>query len=220
MELPHRIGAGVFALSLANDTWDFPDQLFQKMKQVGPYNAIAYYDPISALFGCFLAHYSNIPSIWSKFNGSVIGSVVATNTQNVISTATTKDPLGANKDEIGLQLKDKKASTKGMGNIIHIAQDVDAETIILNLYFNSSRLRFYAGPIQELLKSVYRYAALKTFSNGFDFRNRCFIKPVDPVEFDEDRLAKEIQKHLRKCKKLNLIGDQVFERTLPLGYLK
>lgn len=220
LELPHRIGAGVFALSLANDEWDFPEMLFNKMKEVGPYNAIAYFDPVSALFGCFLAHYSNIPSIWSRFNGAVIGGVVATNTQNVISTATTKDPLGANKDEIGLLLKDKKASTKGMGNIIHIAQDVDAETVVMNLYFNSTRLRFYDQPIQDLLKSLYRYAALKTFSNGFDLRNRCFLKPVDPVDFDEEKLSRDLQKHIKKCKKLNLINGTCLERTLPLSYIK
>ena len=220
LELPHRLGAGVFALSLANDSWNLPEQLMLKMKSVGPYNAVAYFDPISALFGCFLAHYSNIPSIWSRFNGAVIGGVVATNTQNVISTSTTIDPLGSNKEEIGLQLKDKKASTKGMGNLIHIGQDVDAETIVMHLYFNSTRLRFYEQPVQDLLKSIYRYASLKTFSNGFDFRNRCFLKPVDPVEFDEDKLSKDIQKNIRRCKKLGLISETVLERTLPLSYLK
>ena len=191
------------------------------MNERGPYNAIAYFDPISALFGCFLSHYPNIPSRWSRITGSVIGGCIASHTQQVISAATTKDPLGANSEEIGFLDGDKtKASSLGMGNIVHLQQDISADSIELKLFLTQSRLKFYEPDVQDLLVHLYQYSVLKTFSDGFDFRNRCFLKPVDEVIFDEKNMHKLIQNKIKTCKKADLINDEVLIRTLPLGYIK
>ena len=222
-ELPHRIGSGVFAINHPRSKeWNFENQLLEKMKEVGPYNAIAFYDPISALLGSFLSHYKTIPSQWSKFTGAVVGGCVAINTQPVISAGVTRDPLGANKENhFLLDASEKgKASSAGLGNIIHLENDIDAEHIILHLYLNQSRLKFYKPEIRKLLTTIYQYGALTLMSDGIDFRNRCFLKPIGEVEFDRDKLAKELKKQINECRKKGLINNEPLIRTLPIAYNK
>tara|TARA_B100001059_G_scaffold194122_1_gene198128 strand:+ start:75 stop:1058 length:984 start_codon:yes stop_codon:yes gene_type:complete len=222
-ELPHRIGSGVFAINQSRgDNWDFERLLLEKMKEVGPYNAIAFYDPISAILGSFLSHYKSIPSQWSKVTGAVIGGCVAINTQPVISAGVTQDPLGANKEEhLVLDASEKgKASSAGLGNIIHLENDIDAEHILLHLYLNQSRLKFYKPEIRKLLTTIYQYGALNLMSDGIDFRNRCYLKPLKEVEFDRDKLAKEIKKQINECRKKELISIEPLTRTLPIAYNK
>lgn len=222
-ELPHRIGSGVFAIKHSKSPdWNFNELLLEKMKEVGPYNAVAYYDPISALLGSFLSHYKNIPSQWSKFTGAVVGGCVAVNTQPVIATGVTKDPLGANKDDhFAIDNNDKgKASAQGLGNIIHLDNDFDAESIVLNLYLNQPRLRFFAQEMQELLTSIYTYGALKMLDSGIDFRNRCFVRSTTPVKFDEKKLTSDIQNKIEVCKKAGLLNDSPLIRTLPISFIK
>ena len=220
LELPHRIGSGVFALSQKGSVWDFPDQLLEKMEEVGPYNAVAFFDPISALFGCFLSHYSNIPSTWSKFTGAVTGGVMGIASEQVIASAITRDPMGANGDEVGVLMEKGRVSHIGMGNVIHLSNDVDCERVELNLYLNKARLKFYDKEIQNLLINIYKYASLKCMSNGFDFRNRCFIKPITEVEFEEKKLAKAIQSSLNKCRKKRLISESSQLRVLNIAGIK
>lgn len=222
-ELPHRIGSGVFAINHpSSKEWNFESQLLEKMKEVGPYNAIAFYDPISALLGSFLSHYKSIPSQWSKVTGAVVGGCVAINTQPVISAGVTKDPLGANReDHFLLDDGEKgKASSQGLGNIIHLESDVEAEHILLHLYLNQSRLKFYKPEIRKLLTTIYQYGALTLMSDGIDFRNRCYLKPIDKVEFDRDKLAKEMKKQINDCRKKGLINNEPLIRKLPISYQK
>ena len=222
-ELPHRIGSGVFAIQHpSSKEWNFENQLLEKMKEVGPFNAVAYFDPISALLGSFLSHYKSIPSQWSKVTGSVVGGCVAINSQPVISAGVTKDPLGANReDHLILNTSEKgKASSAGLGNIIHLDSDVDSEHILLHLYLNQSRLKFYKPEIRKLLTTIYQYGALTLMSDGIDFRNRCYLKPINEVEFNRDKLAKEMKKQISECRKKELINNEPIIRTLPIAYNK
>lgn len=222
-ELPHRIGSGVFAIQHpSSKEWNFENQLLEKMREVGPFNAVAYFDPISALLGSFLSHYKSIPSQWSKITGSVVGSCVAINTQPVISAGVTKDPLGANRDEHFIldETEKGKASAQGLGNIIHLESDIDAEHILLHFYLNQSRLKFYKPEIRKLLTTIYQYGALNLMSDGIDFRNRCYLKPIEDIEFDRDKLAKELKEQVNECRKKGLINNQPLIRKLPIAYQK
>ena len=222
-ELPHRIGSGVFALKHSkSEDWNFSEDLFEKMKEVGPYNAVAYFDPISALLGSFLSHYKNIPSQWSKFTGGVVGGCTAINTQQVVSAGVTKDPLGSNKEEhLFIDSPEKgKASVQGLGNIIHLDNDVDCESIQLNLFLNQPRLRFYDPKIRELLILLYKFGALKLLHDGIDLRNRCFLRSSLDVRFDEKKLYSQIQKSIRDCLKAGLLNNQPLIRSLPVSYFK
>ena len=222
-ELPHRIGSGVFALNNGNTKeWEFENQLLEKMREVGPYNAIAFYDPISALLGSFLSHYKSIPSQWSKVTGAVIGGCTAVNTQPVISAGVTKDPLGTSKDDhflLSPSIKGK-ASSQGLGNIIHLESDVDAEEIKLNLYLNQARLKFYKPEVRQLLTTIYKFGTLTLMSEGIDFRNRCYLKPTEEVQFDREKLGKELKKQIGECRKKGLINNEPLIRKLPLAYQK
>ena len=221
-ELPHRVGSGVFAIKHSRSTeWNFEEVLYDEMKKRGPYNAIAYFDPISALLGSFLSHYKSIPSQFSKFTGAVVGGCVASGTQPVISSGVTKDPLGSNREEhLFLENEKGKASAAGLGNIIHLESGVDAEEITLNLYLNQQRLRFYTKEIQDLLVLIYKYGALKTLSQGFDFRNSCFLKTITEVEFDESKLIKQIQQSIKIAKKAGHLNNEPLIRKLPTSYFK
>jgi len=190
------------------------------MEQVGPYNAVAFFDPISALFGCFLSHYSNIPTTWSKFTGAVTGGLMGVASEQVIAAAVTRDPMGSNGDELGVVMERGKVSHIGMGNVIHLTNDVDCERVELNLFLNKSRLKFYEKEIQTLLINIYKYSSLKCMSGGFDFRNRCFIKPITEVEFDEKKSAKAIQSSLSKCRKKRLISESSQLRVLNIAGMK
>ena len=222
-ELPHRAGSGVFAIQHpSSKEWNFESLLLEKMKEVGPFNAVAYYDPISALLGSFLSHYKSIPSQWSKFTGAVTSGCVAINTQPVISAGVTKDPLGANReDHLILNESEKgKASSQGLGNIIHLESDIDAEHILLHLYLNQSRLKFYKPEIRKLLTTIYQFGALTLMSDGIDFRNRCYLKPIEEVDFDRDKLAKEMKKQIAECRKKGIINNEPLIRKLPISYQK
>lgn len=221
-ELPHRAGSGVFALKHSKSTeWNFEELLYEEMKKRGPYNALAYFDPISALLGAFLSHYKSIPSQFSKFTGAVVGGCIASGTQPVISSGVTKDPLGSNRDEhLFLENEKTKASASGLGNIIHLESGVDAEKIQLNLYLNKPRLRFYTSEIQEVLTLLYKYGALKCLSNGIDFRNGCFLKANTEVEFNEPKLKRELQRAIKKAKEAGHINDEPLIRRLPVSYFK
>ena len=222
-ELPHRVGSGVFTLKHSGSAeWDFPLRLREKMDEVGAHAALAYYDPLSALFGCFLSHYPNIPSVKSKFTGAVVtGGCVASNTQQVVSSAVTLDPLGASKSEVGFLDGDKvKASAVGVGNLIHLQHDIHFDEVSLHLFLNQQRLRFYPKAIQDLLVNIYRYAALKSLYQGLDFRNRCLLKPLNKVSYNEESLAKSIQASITKCRRLGLLSREVLVRDLPISYLQ
>ena len=223
LEIPHRAGAGVFAFNHEQSPWDFPELLHKKMTEVGPYNALAYYDPISCLFGSWLSHYRNIPSIWSKFPSVVDADSIATNTQQVVTSGVTKDPMGSNSKEIGISLYlegKTKASSGGLGNIVHLENDIEAENIIIRTRLQKPRLRFYAKSIQELLIEIYKYALLKRLSEGYDLRTKCYLKPIDQVEFDEKAHQKKIQALIKKCKKENLLSKESPVRTVPIEFLK
>lgn len=222
-ELPHRIGSGVFAIKQAKSSgWEFEEMLLEKMKEIGPANAVAYYDPISALLGSFLSHYKSIPSQWSKITGAVIGGCTAIDTQPVISAGVTKDPLGTSKDDhFALARGQKgKASSQGLGNIIHLESDVDAQEIKLNLYLNQARLRFYKPEVRKLLVKLYQYGSLTLLSNGIDFRNRCYLKPESEVRFNQVKLRKELEAIIDECRKKDLISKTSMIRKLPLAYQK
>ena len=220
-ELPHRIGSGVFAVDLGKEnSWEFPQQLLDKMKKVGPHQAVAFYDPISALLGSFLSHYKNIPSRWSKFTGAVIAGCVAGNTQPVISAGVTIDPLGTNKDEHILATGKNKISTQGLGNIIHLSNDIVAEEVYLNMFLNQSRLKFYPDEVKELLVLLYKYGTLKLLSEGIDLRNRCFLRATAEVNYDEKKLLTKIKKQIKICKEKNLINENKIVRSVPVSYFK
>lgn len=223
IELPHRAGAGAFALTHDESPWNFPELLHQKMTEVGPYNALAYYDPISCLFGCWLSHYRNIPTIWSKFKSAVDADSVATNTQQIVTSAVTRDPMGSNGKELGLSMfasGSGKASEIGMGNIIHLENDVEAEDIIIRIRLQRQRLRFYKPPIRDLLTEIYKYSTLKRLSEGFDLRAKCYLKTIDSVEFDEKSHSRKIQSLIKKCKKENLLAEESLERNIPIELIK